>query len=122
MRLACVSRSIRMSTLATIRRAALSLPHTIEADHHGFPSFRVGGKIFATLPDETHLHILLEHDDVELAVSTDPEACEELHWGKTLAGVRVTIARARLPLVRTLLGIAWRRRAPKKLLRELDGA
>ena len=28
---------------------ALALPGAVEADHHGRPSFRVGGKIFATL-------------------------------------------------------------------------
>ena len=31
------------------RSLALGLPETIEQDHHGRPSFRVAGKIFATL-------------------------------------------------------------------------
>jgi hypothetical protein len=31
------------------RFLALSLPEAVELDHHGRPSFRVGGKIFATL-------------------------------------------------------------------------
>jgi hypothetical protein len=31
------------------RSLALVLPEAIEQDHHGRPSFRVGGKIFATL-------------------------------------------------------------------------
>ena len=30
------------------RRLALALPDAVEEDHHGRPSFRVGGKIFAT--------------------------------------------------------------------------
>jgi hypothetical protein len=33
------------------RRFALSLPEAVEQDHHGRPSFRVAGKIFATLWD-----------------------------------------------------------------------
>jgi hypothetical protein len=31
------------------RRLALALPEAVEQDHHGRPSFRVAGKIFATL-------------------------------------------------------------------------
>ena len=31
------------------RALALSLPEAVEQDHHGRPSFRVGGRIFATL-------------------------------------------------------------------------
>jgi hypothetical protein len=34
---------------AEARAVALSLPEAVEQDHHGRPSFRVGGKIFATL-------------------------------------------------------------------------
>ena len=33
------------------RRLALSLPDAVEQDHHGRPSFRVAGRIFATLWD-----------------------------------------------------------------------
>jgi hypothetical protein len=31
------------------RSLALTLPEAIECEHHGRPSFRVAGKIFATL-------------------------------------------------------------------------
>jgi len=31
------------------RKIALELPETAEQDHHGRPSFRVAGRIFATL-------------------------------------------------------------------------
>ena len=37
------------------RRLALALPESAEQDHHGFPSFRIRGRIFATLPDDTHV-------------------------------------------------------------------
>jgi hypothetical protein len=30
------------------RELALALPEAVEQDHHGRPSFRVAGKIFAT--------------------------------------------------------------------------
>ncbi|HEV3460901.1 MAG TPA: MmcQ/YjbR family DNA-binding protein [Candidatus Dormibacteraeota bacterium] len=38
-----------MTTVRQLRRIALWLPEATEQDHHGRPSFRVRGKIFATL-------------------------------------------------------------------------
>jgi hypothetical protein len=40
-----------MLTLSEARRLALSFAEVTEEDHHGIPSFRVRGKIFATVPD-----------------------------------------------------------------------
>lgn len=34
-----------------VHAIALGFPEAVEQDHHGFPSFRVRSKIFATLPD-----------------------------------------------------------------------
>jgi hypothetical protein len=101
------------------RRLALSLPETIEQDHHGIPSFRVAKKIFATVPDDTHLHVMVGPDEVDMAVNAAPRAVEELWWGKRLAGVRVNLASADLDLLTVLLNEAWRRKAPRRLaLRE----
>jgi len=41
--------------LAQARSLALSLPEATEQDHHGMPSFRVRGKIYATVPDDEHI-------------------------------------------------------------------
>jgi len=38
------------------RALALSLPEAVEQDHHGRPSFRVDGKIFATLWNEKRMN------------------------------------------------------------------
>lgn len=95
---------------------ALSLPEATEADHHGFPSFRVGGKIFATVPDPGHLHVMLDEPGIRTAVAEDPAACEELWWGKRLACLRVTLERADAESVVELLTDAWRRKAPRRLV------
>jgi hypothetical protein len=47
---------------------ALALPEAIEQDHHGRPSFRVGGKIFATLWDESHMNVMLDEGGILTAV------------------------------------------------------
>ena len=104
-----------MTTLAYVRRMAFSLPETTEQDHHGFPSFRVAGRIYATVPDAAHLHIMLPDTYVEMAIGTSPHACEELWWGKRLSGVRVTLASAQAVHLAMLLTEAWRLKAPARL-------
>src|SRR5262245_4721208 len=108
-----------MVKIGAVRRLALSLPEASEKGHHGMPSFRIGDKIFATVPDNEHLHVMVGPDEVELAVRTAPDAFEELWWGKQLAGVRVNLAAADLDLLTLLLNEAWRRKAPRRLTRRM---
>lgn len=109
-----------MIKLRDARQLALSLPEATEQDHHGIPSFRVGKKIFATVPDEEHLNVMLGQNETDMAVSTDPMAFEELWWGKQLAGVCVELAVANPDLVTELLIEAWRRRASRRLVDLFD--
>ncbi len=108
-------------SLTTVRRIALSLPASAEAPHHDMTSFRVAGKIFATVPPEGgRVHVFLEADEVAAYCAEFPGAVEELWWGKKLAGCRVVLPQATSAMVRELLMESWRRRAPKKLLAELE--
>ncbi len=102
--------------LAQARSFALALPETTEEPHHDMSSFRVRGKIFATVPpDGKHLHVFVDESETKASVAEDPDAFEELWWGSRLSGVRVTLAAAPKRSVEELLEEAWRRRAPKKL-------
>ena len=105
-----------MVTLAEACRMALSLPEATEEDHHGIPSFRVGNKIFATVPDDEHLRIMLDAHTTHAAVTEDPVMFEQLWWGKKLSGVCVTLGRADRRRLAELLEEAWRRIAPRRLL------
>ena len=98
------------------RALALALPEAVEQDHHGFPSFRVAGKIFATLPDDAHMNVMLDPDGIRTAAQAEPSACAERWWGKRLAAVQVSLAAARAELLADLLADAWERRAPRRLL------
>ncbi len=98
------------------RLLALALPEAVEQDHHGRPSFRVAGKIFATLWDADHMNVMLDEGGILTAVQADPETCEEVRWGKRLAAVRVDLRRADAAMLADLLSDAWERRAPKRLL------
>ncbi len=98
------------------RQLALALPEAVEQDHHGRPSFRVAGKIFATQWDEDHMNVMLDEDGIRTAVHGDPETCQEVWWGKRLAAVRVNLLRVDKEMLASLLADAWERKAPKRLL------
>jgi hypothetical protein len=97
------------------RRLALALPEAVEQDHHGRPSFRVGGRIFATLWDGAHLNVMVDDGGIRTAVQADPETFEEVWWGQRLAAVRVDLRRVDRDALAELLADAWERRAPARL-------
>jgi len=97
---------------------AVSLPEAVEQDHHGRPSFRVGGKIFATLWSEERMNVMLDEGGILTAVERAPDACENVWWGKRLAAVGVRLPVADAELLAELLADAWEQKAPKRLLRE----
>ncbi len=106
---------------ATVRRLALSLPETAEAPHHDMTSFRVGGKIFATLPPgDVRVHLFVGDDEVAAYVAEYQDAVDELWWGGRRRGCRVLLARATVPLLRELLTESWRGKAPNKVRAALD--
>jgi hypothetical protein len=92
------------------RALALALPEAVEQDHHGRPSFRVRGKIFATLWTPEQMNVMLEKDGILTAVAEHPDACSQVFWGKRLAAVRVQLPDASPQLLGDLLADAWERR------------
>ena len=102
---------------AGVRKLALALPEATEQPHHDLTSFRVRGKIFATMPPEGgRLHVFLPADEVASYSAEFPTAVEELWWGKKLSGCRIVLRHADRALVREMLTESWRRKAPKSLL------
>lgn len=98
------------------RQLALALPEAVEQDHHGRPSFRVAGKIFATQWDDDHMNVMLDEGGILTAIHDHPETCQEVWWGKRLAAARVNLRRADAETLSNLLAEAWERRAPRRLL------
>jgi hypothetical protein len=98
-----------------VRELALALPETVELDHHGRPSFRVGGKIFATLWDQGHMNVMLDEPGILTAVQAHAHACSEFRWGARLAAVQVELSAADEALAAELLADGWERRAPARL-------
>jgi hypothetical protein len=92
------------------RAIARSFDGAVEQDHHGRPSFRVGGKIFATLWKPDQLNVMLPGDRI-VQVVQEEAACAPVWWGKQLSAVRVLLPEADAALVEALLAEAWQRRA-----------
>ena len=99
-----------------VRQLALALPEVVEQDHHGRPSFRVAGRIFATLWDQQHINVLLDEAGVRTTVEARPDVSEKFWWGSRLRAAQVDLALADEQLIRELLADAWERKAPKRPL------
>ena len=100
-----------MLTADRARALALALPGAVEQDHHGRPSFRVRGKIFATLWSPTELNVMAGDELIRTAVEDDPARCSAVYWGARLSAVRVDLGAADDELVGHLLEAAWAARA-----------
>jgi hypothetical protein len=111
-----------MVDLNELRYLALSFPDTTEDEHHDRPAFRVGGKVFATLPDDEHINVLLDPEAAHIALIVTPEACQELRSGERLSGIKVALATAELDMLAAVLTAAWRRKAPGELAKSIDPA
>ncbi len=109
-----------MVDLNELRYLALSFPDTSEEEHHDRPSFRVCGKIFATLPDDEHINVMLDAEAAHIATVITPETCKALWWGERLTGITVALADAELDMLAAVLTAAWRRKAPSALAKTLD--
>ncbi len=106
-----------------VRTMALDLPGAVEMDHHGFPSFRVAGKIFCTLRGEPpRLMVKLGPEDQHNFCAAHPEAIEPVpgYWGRKGATF-VRYDRIEEALAETLLRLAWTGVAPKAGKRRKDG-
>jgi hypothetical protein len=99
------------------RALALALPGTTEHDHHGRPSFRVSGRIFATVWTDQTVNVMAGAGRIEAAVAGEPDICRSVFWGKRLAAVGVDLSRADPLLVEDLLDHAWRAKASAQLQR-----
>jgi len=106
-------------TPADFRAIALSLPETSESAHMDHPDFRVGGKIFASLgyPDQEHAMVVLPPDEQARLMKAHPKVFSPAAgaWGRR-GSTTVRLAIADRATLREAMEIAWRKRAPKRLL------
>ncbi len=100
-----------------VRALALSWPEAHEAPHFERTSFRVGTKIFATMPaDGATLNVFIREEQRAPWLAAGSAAFAPVRWGGEVVGVEVDLRRAKPADVKALLGSAWRERAPRRLV------
>lgn len=101
-----------------MRRLALALPGVEERPCYGTPGFRVGGKLFARLhQDGESLVLKVDYLERELLMQADPQAFYVTDHYRNHPWLLVRLARVRAEPLGELIERAWRRAAPKRLLR-----
>ncbi len=101
-----------------VRRAALSLPDTTEKVAWNMPTFRVAGKMFATLPeDETSMAVRCPKEERDELVLAEPGKFWIADHEAGFAWVRVRLSALEdEPELRDILADSWRQAAPAGLL------
>lgn len=104
-------------TIGQFRRMALSLPEVEERAHMGHPDFRVGGKIFATLPhpDKAVGMVKLTPEQQRVYIQAHPNVFTPAQGAWGLGGsTLVQLKDADPEVVLEAMRAAWLGRAPKK--------
>ncbi|MDX3520800.1 MmcQ/YjbR family DNA-binding protein [Streptomyces scabiei] len=101
-----------------VRRTALSLPDTTEKVAWNMPTFRVAGKMFATLPeDETSMAVRCPKEERDELVLAEPGKFWIADHEAGFAWVRVRLSALEdEPELRDILADSWRQAAPTGLL------
>ncbi|MFH9133643.1 MmcQ/YjbR family DNA-binding protein [Streptomyces sp. NPDC017524] len=106
-------------TAADVRSAALSLPDTTEKPAWGQPTFRVAGRIFASLgDDETAMGVKCPREDRAELIAGEPEKffIREGH-DDHYAWMRVRLSALEdADELAAVLADAWRQVAPRRLV------
>jgi hypothetical protein len=112
-----------MATPGDVRRLALAMPEATEAPHFHLTSFRVRGKIFATMGEGRPLMLKFDPEDQANLVADDPSRISPVPggWGRK-GSTFVEIDSLALERLETLVRLAWAKAAPKTLRNSTGGA
>lgn len=99
-----------------IEKLALSLPGTEENAHFGTRDFRVGKRIFMTLPEAGRVVFKFTPDQQRMLLEMEPGVCAPVPGGWGDRGwTSLYFVQADEDLVRQSMETAWRNVAPKRL-------
>ncbi|HEV7319467.1 MAG TPA: MmcQ/YjbR family DNA-binding protein [Ensifer sp.] len=105
-----------------IEKLALSLPGTEENAHFGTRDFRVGKRIFMTLPEAGRAVFKFTPDQQRMLLEMEPGVCAAVPGGWGDRGwTSLYFVEADEDLVRQSMETAWRNVAPKNLVKKNGG-
>lgn len=101
-----------------LEKRALGLPGAVESAHFGKRDFRVGKRIFMSLPEAGRAVVKFTPDQQKLFLETEPGVCAAVPGGWGLKGwTSVYFADAEDDIIAHVMDTAWRNVAPKDLLK-----
>lgn len=112
------------TSVEDMRRGALGLPEVTEDTHFGLLSFKVRDKTFVTIQKgDTHAIVHVDRDTAEAAAARSPATHEAVsrNDGRIFVGLRVDLTAAAPSELEELVRLAWRNRAPKRVVATHDG-
>lgn len=111
-------------TFEEFAAASLALPHAHERITWGSThTFRVGEKIFAMGdPEGEHVSLKASPEDQAELLAADPRTFSAAPYVGRFGWVRVALPRTDTAELAELLTEAWRRTAPKRMVRSFDSA
>ncbi|MEB3366038.1 hypothetical protein [Saccharopolyspora mangrovi] len=104
-----------MTSKAQLRKAALGLPEVEEGSRSGMVSFSVRGRGFASLTEDGVVQVWLTDADAEAFLAKVPG--ERLARAGKPFGIAVPLAEINGKDLNELIRLAWRCRAPQRLVR-----
>jgi hypothetical protein len=110
-------------TYEQVRGWVLELPgcREVMVESWGHPTLRVGDKMFAAgAPDSPTMSVKASRDEQAELIASAPETYEVAAYTGRFGWVRVNLATADEAELRQVVLDAWRRTAPKKLVRDYD--
>ncbi|QRM56856.1 MmcQ/YjbR family DNA-binding protein [Sinorhizobium sp. BG8] len=103
-------------TSEEIARMALALPGALEDSHFGKRDFRVGSRIFLTLPEPGRAVCKLKPDQQAMLLETEPGLCAAVPGGWGAKGwTSLYFDSAEHDTISGIVETAWRNVAPKRL-------
>ena len=109
-------------TAATARRLVSALPGVEEGTSYGMPSFKVAGKFFARLRDDDTVLVIhaRSFEERDRLLENESDAFFTTDHYRNYPTVLVRLARVKKGLLEEVLADAWRRGAPRRLVKEYD--
>lgn len=101
-----------------VRSFVLALPEVEQQQTWGHPTFRVCGKIFASLPDDGTAIVKTTPDEQAALVAEDPETYAVAPRVGRYGWVTVQLSAVPTGDLRALVWQAWQRTAPRRLVAE----
>lgn len=107
-------------TPAAVRRLILALPGIEDGVSYGMPSFKLAGKFFARFRDDDTVLVLhlRSFEDRDGLLDHEASAFFTTDHYRNYPTVLVRLARVKPAILKEILADAWRRAAPRKLLKE----